>query len=295
MTSFLLLALALAASVRAVPAEAPTVPTEQIFPVAAVKSHVFSSADASRGKRGVAYNNPDFVKHFDIPRSKVSWIYNWYSAPGDTRIWWEFSPMLHSNRPDHTGIWFQNVETCSKVYPPGKINVLSFNEPDQCGNGGACMQHIPTTVDEHRRWIEPLRSKYGDRLIVGSPAITNGVGDPANGNIMGLPYLKEFLKQCHGCQIDFVVIHWYDSARNPGYFKWHVEQVHRETGKPVWITEFGPSGTEHEQALFLTDVLPWLDAQPYVHRYSMFMASQGNLIKPDGTGLSELGVIYATY
>jgi hypothetical protein len=44
-----------------------------------------------------------------------------------------------------------------------------------------------------------------DKMYLGSPAVTNG----ANG--MGLDWLREFMKQCDGCDIDFICIHWYVS------------------------------------------------------------------------------------
>jgi hypothetical protein len=44
-----------------------------------------------------------------------------------------------------------------------------------------------------------------DKMYLGSPAVTNG----ANG--MGLDWLREFMKQCDGCNIDFICIHWYAS------------------------------------------------------------------------------------
>lgn len=82
-------------------------------------------------KRGIAFNNPNYVKLFNVPESRIAWIYNWHSK--FPQIWGpEYIPMLHSDRPDHTGPWWDNVDYCSKV-GPGRMNVLSFNEPDQCG------------------------------------------------------------------------------------------------------------------------------------------------------------------
>lgn len=63
------------------------------------------------------------------------------------------------------------------------------------------MKDVNQAVDAHRRWVEPLR-KYGDRMKLGSPAVTNG------GAGMGLDWLSKFIHQCVGCKIDFVAIHW---------------------------------------------------------------------------------------
>jgi hypothetical protein len=40
-----------------------------------------------------------------------------------------------------------------------------------------------------------------EKMHLGSPAVTNG----ANG--MGLEWLREFIKQCGGCSVDFVCLH----------------------------------------------------------------------------------------
>lgn len=90
------------------------------------------------------------------------------------------------------------------------------------------------------------------------------------------------------------LIYRYDSATNVEYFKRHVEQAHRITNRDVWITEFGPHGSEDQKIDFLRDVLPWLDNQDYVFRYAMFMASPGELINNRGDGLSRLGQVYNT-
>jgi hypothetical protein len=86
------------------------------------------------------------------------------------------------------------------------IHVLAFNEPDQCGGGGACMIDIGRTVAAFKTWMQPLQN-YGDRMKIGSPAVTNG-DKGSGGNIMGLAFLKQFVNACSGCQIDFVTIHW---------------------------------------------------------------------------------------
>ncbi|KAG9803274.1 hypothetical protein KCU68_g22536, partial [Aureobasidium melanogenum] len=65
-------------------------------------------------------------------------------------------------------------------------------------------------------------------------------------------------------------------------------------GKPVWVTEFAPTGASDAQiATFLEDVMPWMDSQSFVESYSYFMASDGALIS--GTEPSTFGQTYATY
>ena len=139
---------------------------------------------------------------------------------------------------------------------------------------------------QYKKWVHPFAGK----VLLGSPAVTNG-GDP-----MGLTYLQNFIGSCTSCRIDFVVIHWYDSATNIAYFKNYIPQAYAAGGyRPLWITEFAGAGTVDEQIAFLKVVLPWLDSLDYVHKYAYFMDKAGILVNNDGTGLSALGQVYDTY
>jgi hypothetical protein len=140
-------------------------------------------------------------------------------------------------------------------------------------------------------YFSPLAGKYGDRLKLGSPAVTNG-DDGTDG--VGLRFLQTFLNRCNGCKIDFVNVHWYEGAHQIDYFKSFVQDALKVgNGRPVWITEFGlTSGSDAEKAAFLKDALPWLGAQKDVHRYAYQMAATGILVSGDGTGLSDLGNVY---
>lgn len=89
----------------------------------------------------------------------------------------------------------------------------------------------------------------------------------------------------------------YDSATNAAYFKSHIDNARRIAGgRPIWITEFKPSGSDEQIKAFLSDVIPWMDKSGDIHRYAYFMASQGAglLVNGDGTGLSDVGAHYQT-
>jgi hypothetical protein len=133
--------------------------------------------------------------------------------------------------------------------------------------------------------MEPFACK----ARLGAPAVTNGPSP------MGLAWLSNFVGACTGCTIDFVPIHWYDSATNVDYFKSYIQQAYTAGGnRPIWITEFGASGSDAEITTFMNTVLPWLDSQPYVERYAYFMAGAGTLIDSSGSGLSAIGNAYNT-
>lgn len=63
------------------------------------------------------------------------------------------------------------------------------------------MQSTRKAVAAHKQHVDSLR-KYGDRIKIGSPAVTN------QGAPWGLTWLKVFLQQSDGCKIDFIAIHW---------------------------------------------------------------------------------------
>jgi hypothetical protein len=190
----------------------------------------------------------------------------------------EYIPCLWNNAPSRTGSW---AASASSAIASGSGHLFSFNEPD---NGGQANMDIQTAVSAYQQFMQPFAGK----AKLGAPAVTNGGGQ------MGLQYMEYFIGNCSGCTIDFVNIHWYDSATNFAYFKSHVENAYSMGGGlPVWITEFAGSGTAEEQNAFLEVVIPWLDAQPYVERYAYFMAEEGVLLS--GNSLSTLGSTFTDY
>jgi hypothetical protein len=149
---------------------------------------------------------------------------------------------------------------------------------------------VSASVSAWKTYMQP----YAGQVRLGAPAVTNG-GAP-----MGLTYLTNFLSSCTGCQVDFCPIHWYDSATNIGYFKWYLDQAHTACGgKPIWITEFGASGSEADISTFLKTVLPWLDSLDYVERYAYFYdgaSTDGTyLVNAAGTARSTIGEIFNSY
>jgi Glycosyl hydrolase catalytic core len=114
--------------------------------------------------------------------------------------------------------------TTTSLNPPLLTQFLRFNEPDLSTQSNIS----PTDAAAgYKTWMQPFAGK----ARLGAPAVTNG------GSPMGLTWLENFLNACSGCTIDFVPIHWYDSATNIDYFKSYVQQAHSTSGKPIWITE----------------------------------------------------------
>jgi hypothetical protein len=228
------------------------------------------------GKRGLAFNDASLTNCFE-GSPKVSWAYNWGSSTSGLSNSFEYVPMLWSTRSDFVSAWNDNA---NKAIANGATHLFSFNEPDLPAQAN---MSPGSAASGFMQYMEPFKSK-GVKL--GAPAVTNG------GNGMGLDWMSSFLSACSECSIDFVNIHWYDSATNIDYFKSHVTEAHTKSGKPVWVTEFGATGSDDQVDAFLKEVMTWMDEQPFVERYAYFMVSDGKLVS--GTDKSTIGTTYAT-
>ncbi|TEY60138.1 hypothetical protein BOTCAL_0185g00010 [Botryotinia calthae] len=247
---------------------------------AAASSSSSSSSSSSGGKRGVAYNTADYVKQF-TGSSKVAWAYNWgSSSDGLSASGIEYVPLLWGLKSTFTGAW---SAAASSAISSGSTHLMSFNEPDLStqANIGAS-----DAAAGYKTYMQPFAGK----AKLGAPAVTNGASP------MGLTWLKSFLSSCSDCTIDFVCIHWYDSASNVAYFKQYVQDAYTAGGnRPLWITEFQASGSTDEQNAFMKEVLPWLDASTMVDRNAWFMAdtAAGGLMSST-SALSTLGNTFKT-
>lgn len=239
--------------------------------------------DSSALKRGLSFHDPPiYVQDFNDEGSQVNWAYNWYSNTDDSfPEYLEFVPMLWGDSPDHTLNWAKNVERARKR---GSTHLLAFNEPDACEGGGSCITP-EAAVTSYLTHIQPFANDF--RL--GAPAVTNSAN--------GLPWLDKFLRLCVDCTIDFVPLHWYDSSSNSAYLRDYLGKAQVIAGdRNLWITEFSASGSMNEQVEFLTNVIPWMDAQSRIERYAWFWcdpsALTGQLINAEAQ-LTDLGKAYA--
>lgn len=224
---------------------------------------------ATGGKRGVAYNDASFLPAF-TSASSVSWCYNWGGNTSPVPSNFEFIPTLWG-LGEHANNWEQYADS---AIASGSKHLFSFNEPD---HGEQASTGPGPAAAGYMQYMQP----YAGKAKLGAPAVTNGGGD------MGLTWLANFLTACSSCTIDFVNVHWYNGG-DVAAFKTHMESAYKVGGnRPVWITEFEAPGTIAEQVAFLAELLPWLDSQPWIERYSLFMAREG-LMMSNG-GLSEIG------
>lgn len=255
------------------------------------------SGSASSAKRGLSYNNNNpygnaaYANLFE-GYQKVSWGYDWGYPSWGLAPTFEFVPMLWGLPSGSDPGWTAAVNT------PGTENILGFNEPDLTYSGSANI--LPAAAAEgYITYMEP----YANQVKISTPNVlwNNYDGSSSGGPYNSRVWMQYFLGNCTGCHFDFMPIHYYQDcdpsepgASGAAWFQSNVTDAYNTLGLPIWITEFQCYGTEAQQIAFLQQVLPWLDSQAYVSRYAYFGVFPNYLVDAAGTGLSDLGLAYAT-
>ncbi|KAK6428336.1 hypothetical protein LTR95_015522, partial [Oleoguttula sp. CCFEE 5521] len=215
----------------------------------------------SSGKRGVAYEDASLTECF-LNKPSVSWGYNWVSKPNGLPSGFKYIPTLHNAESMWTDSWSADA---SAAISSGSTHLFAFNEPDMSSQANLTPEQAAAAYKTH---MQP----FAGQAKLCAPSVTNG------GGAMGLDWLVAFMAACDGCTIDCVNVHWYDSAQHTDYFKSHVQNATDISGgKPVFVTEFGASGSDADVGTFLGDVMPWMDSQSWLEGYSYFMVKEGML------------------
>jgi len=180
-----------------------------------------------------------------------------------------------------TSVWNTNAEAAIKS---GSTHLLAFNEPDLSSQSNISPQ---AAANAYKQYMQPFAGKA--KLV--SPAVTNGSPPSA-----GTGWLDTFLSECTGCTIDKIAVHIYASGSNPQYFQTYLQNVIDKYQKPVWVTELGATplgGNPQDTINFMQVMLPWLDQNPGIERYSYFGDFVGTFVNSDES-LTALGNAYAT-
>nr|UIC79394.1 glycoside hydrolase superfamily protein [Penicillium expansum] len=235
------------------------------------------------GKRGAAYNDITTVSAL-TSGGTVSWAYNWAgslsdSLPSDI----EFVPMLWGT--NFFGAWVTAIET---ALSSGSSYILGFNEPDMTSQAN---MSPADAASYYQTYITP----YSGQAKLISPAVTSSTETG-----LGLDWFESFIGSCSSCGISGLAVHWYGD--NADDFKTFVTKAVNTAAQyslsEVWITEFAlnadvnGSADPATTAAFLDEVLPWLDAQTGVTRYSYFMCAENYLLS--GSTLNAAGQAYVS-
>lgn len=238
----------------------------------------------SSSKRGAAYNSASLITPLIGDGSHIGWAYNWGQVNdglSDIDSSLEYVPMLWSTREDFISTWDSNAQAAISA---GAKNFLSFNEPD---NAAQSNMDPSTAASAFIQYMNP----YSGSVNIGSPAITNSGTDGE-----GVSWLKEWVSACgDSCEYTFCAAHWYSPADSSDFLNF-VSEVYDACGnKPVWITEFAPTGADDSTiSSFLEEVQDALDndsTYSFVERYAYFYVADGYLV--DGSSASSYGNTFA--
>ncbi len=247
---------------------------------------------ASTCKRGIASTTtPPAALAPSGSAPGVTWWYDWSNEPADAGSTLEFVPMIWGS----AGL--------AGPLPANARYLLGFNEP----NFTAQSNLTPTQAAADWPQVEKLARAAGIPIVspavnyCGSPSDSSGCSDRAVTD----PYtwLQDFLAACPGCEVDALAVHWYncDLPSLQGYIEGNTDAGGGlagfvQFGKPIWLTEFScdASATLAQQEAFMKAAIPYLEASPYVQRYSWFSAGPiPNALLVDGSGaLTDLGKTY---
>lgn len=248
-------------------------------------------------KRGLAYDLST-IADLEALSPGISWWYNWspqYNAnvaEDYERLGVDWIPMTwNGNNPDEIRSFLDNH--------PEVRYLLTYNEPnfqDQANMTPAYAASLWPT-------FEQIAEEYNLELVgpalnyCGHCVVVDGTPIGSNFTIWMDMFLDEFRAQFgREPRLDYTALHWYDYGLED-----QIDEMVMRYGKPVWLTEFAlwryeDWATDELERQWLIDMVAFLEAHPYVHRYSWFTGRRPdfpkiNLLAEDGI-LTPLGEAY---
>ena len=233
-------------------------------------------------KLGVSFSMPkntDNVQAAVNNLGPAAWYYDWASSNElTTPAGSPFVPMI-SLLPDF------NAQELANVKRYGSTLLVGSEPPDP-----------------PQAWIAAWPQVLATKIRLGMPAGNDG-------------WKAEFLREANarGYRVDIVCLHPYPDAGTPpnpilaaNSLISYVQQWHNRYNKPIWLTEFAlpPWGSPHtaeDNFAFMRNVLPRLEALPYIQKYCWWttdwpyaISYECALANQDGT-LTPQGVFYANF
>ena len=248
------------------------------------------AAPAPGNKKGLAYNDANAIKPL---AGAVSWGYNWAAADNSPK---EGIPMCHGGGCDAGPI----LNKISKGHTPW---VLGYNEPDETKANGGCTM---SPQQARAAWAKDMLKFHEKKVKLVCPAVTSFETDKGHtGGPAGLTWLRQFVGGKPGdLKCEAQALHWYgvqgkSGAEQGQLFIDYMNHAHKSIREifgrdiEVWVTEFAPLPPENPKVVsdFLKKVLPFLDGQSWVARYSLFKAE--HLVS--GGKLNEAGQTFVSH
>jgi hypothetical protein len=243
-----------------------------------------------QAKRGIAYGyNSD--ADLGALSAGITWWYNWSTQPDSSLSAGyaashgvEFVPMIWGGN-------FDPNKVASQV-PAGAKYLLTFNEP----NFGSQSNLTPAQAAALWPKVEQVAAARGLKIV--SPAV-NYCGGNCN-ETDPFTWLDAFFAACASCQVDYIAAHWYACTKDA--LTSYLSQYETRYKKPIWLTEFScldgsVPATQVNEAAYMAQAVPALEADPMVFRYSWFTGrfSQQPAINVLGAGSGSLTALGQKY
>lgn len=245
-------------------------------------------------KKGAAFSKKTISWSDKVADLKPHWNYNWglntVSQQQPDGV--EFVSMKWSG-----SLTDEQVIELAQDYADGKFKyLLGFNEPDG--------------VEQANMSVDDAITNWAQLEAVGAPLVS-----PAPVGVDN-DWMNDFMTKAiaQGLKIDYIAMHSYGGASSAALLE-KIDAVYAKWGIPVWITEFAVADwtadttdankyTPEQVLTFMQEILPALDSNANVFRYSWFSASQSSpgynalwssALFDENGALTPLGQFYADH
>lgn len=262
--------------------------------LAATWRPAFASSEQKLAKRGCCFaarEDGKWRRRIDL--LKPNWMYSWgVRRPEGLAPEIDFTPMLWGDYGMDARA--RLITDLKSRYEAGEVrHVLGFNEPDQRKQANMVVKRVLNL------WPELME--------IGAPLVSPACVHPDK------EWMRAFMDgvEKRSLRVDAVAVHSY-MGPNVEHLLNKLEAVHREYGRPIWLTEFAVGDWEAGSAAanrhrpdrvkaFLREVLPALDEASFVDRYAWFSASPASAplgtsaLVDDAGELTPLGEAYSSH
>lgn len=230
---------------------------------------VACDAPVQSRKRGICANRLQ-PADFTALAPGVSWWYNWHFRTDDAApagVGMEFLPMAWGDRPEVLA----GLDAYLKNHRPRQV--LALNEPNLKDQA-----FIPPkrSADFYRR-VKAVADRYG--VPVCGPQMSLGSAkdasiaayDPIERKDVTytwfVPFLKAFFAYAAGTDVAATSLHTYGNIDET---RWAVDTMHKEFGRPVWVTEYAHVPDPKTAMAYLVRATDFFERTPYVPGYAWF-------------------------
>jgi Glycosyl hydrolase catalytic core len=224
-----------------------------------------SALGATHPKRGIASGHYLSSRPAVLTRLDASWAYDWSATAPPNRAGPPWVPMIWGAGSVKPSV----IASLQAARRSGRAReLLGFNEPDSASQSNLSPGRAAS--------LWPQLERTGLRLGSPAPAVP---GDGWLARFMGLARARHL-------RVDFIALHYYQDFTNPAAvaaLRRQLVAIHRQYGKPIWITEIGAldirrfhepmehTPTPGRAVAYLRQLFAMLDALPFVQRYAWFI------------------------